>query len=123
VPNICRRKSGTLQIRSTHDAGDSAETVSVAGRLQASMPWSDSQVSDGKTDDALGRSVVIERGLDADGRIYRFDALISDRPGGLAHLSKVLADAGANATGIVRNRTFSGPDLVACACALHSGKD
>jgi threonine dehydratase len=61
--------------------------------------------------DPLAHSRVIERGLAADGRIYRFDALISDRPGGLAHLSGVLAAAEANVTEIVHNRTFSGPDL------------
>ena len=61
--------------------------------------------------DPLAHSRVIERGLAADGRIYRFDALISDRPGGLAHLSSVLAAAGANVTEIVHNRTFAGPDL------------
>jgi threonine dehydratase len=61
--------------------------------------------------DPLAHSRVIERGLAADGRIYRFDVLLSDRPGGLAHLSRVLADAGANVTEIVHNRTFAGPDL------------
>ncbi len=61
--------------------------------------------------DPLAHSRVIERGLAADGRIYRFDALISDRPGGLAHLSAVLAAAGSNVTEIVHNRTFAGPDL------------
>ncbi|MHA3773072.1 threonine ammonia-lyase [Verrucomicrobiota bacterium sgz303538] len=61
--------------------------------------------------DPLAHSRVIERGLAADGRIYRFDALISDRPGGLAHLSGVLAAAGANVTEIVHNRTFGGPDF------------
>lgn len=61
--------------------------------------------------DPLAHSRVIERGLAADGRIYRFDALISDRPGGLAHLSGVLAFAEANITEIVHNRTFAGPDL------------
>ena len=61
--------------------------------------------------DPLAHSRVIERGLAADGRIYRFDALISDRPGGLAHLSSVLAAADVNVTEIVHNRTFAGPDL------------
>lgn len=61
--------------------------------------------------DPLAHSRVIERGLAADGRIYRFDALISDRPGGLVHLSTILAAAGANVTEIVHNRTFAGPDL------------
>jgi len=61
--------------------------------------------------DPLAHSRVIERGLAADGRIYRFDVLINDRPGGLARLSALLADAGANVTEIVHNRTFAGPDL------------
>jgi threonine dehydratase len=61
--------------------------------------------------DPLAHSRVIERGLAADGRIYRFDAMISDRPGGLHHLSGVLAAVGANVTEIVHNRTFAGPDL------------
>ena len=61
--------------------------------------------------DPLAHSRVIERGLAADGRIYRFDVLLSDRPGGLAHLSAVLANAGANVTEILHNRTFAGPDL------------
>ncbi|MEJ0088465.1 MAG: threonine ammonia-lyase [Limisphaerales bacterium] len=61
--------------------------------------------------DPLAHSRVIERGLAADGRIYRFDVLLSDRPGALAHLSGILATAGANVTEIVHNRTFAGPDL------------
>ncbi|HEX5400362.1 MAG TPA: threonine ammonia-lyase [Verrucomicrobiae bacterium] len=61
--------------------------------------------------DPLAHSRVIERGLAADGRIYRFDVLLNDRPGSLAHLSSVLANAGANVTEIVHNRTFAGPDL------------
>lgn len=61
--------------------------------------------------DPLAHNRVIERGLAADGRIYRFDVLLSDRPGALAHLSSVLANAGANVTEIVHNRTFAGPDL------------
>jgi threonine dehydratase len=61
--------------------------------------------------DPLAHSRVIERGLAADGRIYRFDVLLSDRPGALAHLSAVLADAGANVTEILHNRTFAGPDF------------
>jgi threonine dehydratase len=61
--------------------------------------------------DPLAHSRVIERGLAADGRIYRFNVLLTDRPGGLAHLSSLLAQAGANVTEIVHNRTFAGPDL------------
>jgi threonine dehydratase len=61
--------------------------------------------------DPLAHSRVIERGLAADGRMYRFNVLLSDRPGALAHLAGVMASAGANVTEIVHNRTFAGPDL------------
>ena len=61
--------------------------------------------------DPLAHSRVIERGLAADGRLYRFNVLLSDRPGALAHLAGVLAAAGANVTEIDHNRTFAGPDL------------
>ncbi len=72
--------------------------------------------------DPLAHSRVIEKGLAADGRIYRFDALISDRPGGLAHLSRVLAMAGANVTQIQHDRTFAGPDLstVQVLCTIET---
>jgi len=62
----------------------------------------------------------VERGLAADGRIYRFDVLLNDRPGSLAHLSSVLADAGVNVTGascitgLSRGRTFRG-----CMCCAR----
>jgi threonine dehydratase len=57
----------------------------------------------------LGR--VIEKGLAADGRLVRFTATISDRPGGLARLSKLLADAGASVKQITHDREFSGPSI------------
>ena len=42
----------------------------------------------------LGR--VIERGLTADGRMHRFVANVSDRPGGIAHLTDCIATHGAS---------------------------
>lgn len=41
---------------------------------------------------ALGR--VIERGLAAEGRLIRFGVTVSDRPGGIAELTKRIADLG-----------------------------
>lgn len=41
---------------------------------------------------ALGR--VIERGLAAEGRLVRFGVRVSDRPGGIAELTKRIADVG-----------------------------
>ena len=57
----------------------------------------------------LGR--VIERGLVADGRLCRFTAVISDRPGGLAILSKQIAATGASIKQIVHERAFAGSDV------------
>jgi threonine dehydratase len=56
-------------------------------------------------------SRVIERGLVADGRLCRFTAIISDRPGGLASLSKQIADAGASIKQIVHDRAFASSDV------------
>lgn len=58
-------------------------------------------------------SRVIQRGLVADGRLCRFRATISDRPGGLAALSRVIADQGASIRDISHDRMFSGPDVSA----------
>jgi threonine dehydratase len=57
----------------------------------------------------LGR--VLERGLASDGRLYRFTALISDRPGGLARLATLLADLGASIIEIAHDRAFSMADI------------
>ena len=56
---------------------------------------------------------VIEVGLVADGRLARFSASITDRPGGLARLADVIASTGASIKEIVHDRAFSGPDVSA----------
>ena len=58
-------------------------------------------------------SRIIEKGLVHDGRITRFTAVISDRPGGLAQLTRVIADSGASIKDIEHDRAFSGPDVSA----------
>ena len=58
-------------------------------------------------------SRVIEKGLVHDGRLTRFTALISDRPGGLAELTRVIAASGASIKDIAHDRAFSGPDVSA----------
>ncbi|HMJ88944.1 MAG TPA: threonine ammonia-lyase [Candidatus Acidoferrum sp.] len=58
----------------------------------------------------LGR--VIERGLAADGRLCRFTARISDRPGGLARFAALLAEEGASVRNIEHDRAFAGDDLM-----------
>ena len=58
-------------------------------------------------------SRVIERGLVADGRLARFTAVISDRPGGLADLAAQIAAAGASVKQVVHDRAFAGSDVSA----------
>src|SRR6478672_5184367 len=58
-------------------------------------------------------SRVIERGLVADGRLSRFTAIISDRPGGLADLTAQIAAAGASIKEVVHDRAFAGSDVSA----------
>ena len=69
-------------------------------------------VGGGNIDPAI-LSRVIEKGLVHDGRLTRFTAIISDRPGGLALLCRVIADAGASIKDIAHDRAFSGPDVSA----------
>ncbi len=67
-------------------------------------------------------SRVIEHGLVADGRLCRFSAVISDRPGGLAVLSKRIAAAGASIKQIVHDRAFTTSDVstVSVLCTIET---
>jgi threonine dehydratase len=58
-------------------------------------------------------SRVIEKGLVHDGRLTRFTVTISDRPGGLAELCRVIAASGASVNQVDHDRAFSGPDVSA----------
>lgn len=68
----------------------------------------------------LGR--VIDRGLASDGRLYRFAATISDRPGGLARFAGLLAEAGASIVDISHDRAFADDDIstVAVHCVVET---
>jgi len=67
-------------------------------------------VCGGNIDPAI-LSRVIEKGLVSDGRLTRFTVEISDRPGGLAALARVIAESGASFKDIEHDRAFSGPDV------------
>jgi len=54
---------------------------------------------------------VIDHGLAADSRLWRFTAHVSDRPGGIARLTAAIAEAGASVLEIKHDRAFSGPDV------------
>jgi threonine dehydratase len=78
-------------------------------------------VCGGNIDPAI-LSRVIEKGLVHDGRLTRFTATISDRPGGLAELCRVIAASGASIKDVEHDRAFSGPDVsaVQAVCTVET---
>jgi threonine dehydratase len=54
---------------------------------------------------------VLARGLASDGRLFRFTATISDRPGGLARFAGLLAEEGASVIDITHDRAFAEADI------------
>ena len=54
---------------------------------------------------------VIEHGMAVDGLLHAMHLQISDRPGGLATLTRLFADAGASIHDIRHDRIFAGPDV------------
>ena len=68
----------------------------------------------------LGR--IIERGLAADGRLCRFEATISDRPGSLSRFTALVAEAGASVKDIAHDRAFAGEDVnsVVVRCVVET---
>ncbi|WP_254512944.1 threonine ammonia-lyase [Anatilimnocola floriformis] len=56
---------------------------------------------------------LIDAALVADGRLARFTAEISDRPGGLATFTTLLKDIGVSVQDIVHDRTFCGTNIAA----------
>jgi len=72
----------------------------------------------------LGR--VIDRGMAADGRLVRFIATVSDRPGGIAKLTTHLAEAKASIKDIYHERAWlhTSTDQVQVKCVIEvSGSD
>jgi len=63
--------------------------------------------------DPMILSRVVERGLVTDGRLCRFTAVISDRPGGLAQFASLVASTGASIKEVLHDRAFSGPNVMA----------
>ena len=65
---------------------------------------------------------VIERGLATEGRLCRFTATISDRPGGLARFAGLIAEEGASIIDIAHDRAFAEDDIttVAVHCVVET---
>lgn len=92
-------------------AGATALAAGLAGKLKHLQGKKVVLVFCGGNIDPNILGVVIEKGLVVDGRLTRFTAVVSDRPGGLAKLSRSVADAGANIKEIHHDRAFAGTDV------------
>ena len=71
--------------------------------------------------DTTVMSRVIERGLAADQRLIRFTVTVSDRPGGIARLSTLMAGIGVSIKDIYHERAWVGAvDQVAIHCVVET---
>ena len=104
-----------LELEKTVVEGSAAVPLAalMAGKLPALRGQRVALILSGGNIDPSVLSRVIQKGLVHDGRLTRFTALVTDRPGGLAELTRAIADCGASIQDIVHERTFSGTDVFA----------
>lgn len=102
---------------------EGAAAVPLAAILEGTLPLRDSDVvavivSGGNIDvSLLGR--IIDRGLVADGRLARLAVTVRDRPGHLARLTALVAEAGANVLDVAHARAFADISVRDVDIVLH----
>lgn len=94
-------------------AGAAALAAILSGQLADLAGKKVALVLTGGNIDLTILSRLIESALVVDGRLVRFTASISDRPGGLARLTSLIAAAGGSVKEITHDRLFSGPNVAA----------
>jgi threonine dehydratase len=94
-------------------AGAAPLAACISGKLPELNGRRTVLVLSGGNVDPLILNRVIEKGLVTDGRLCRFTAVISDRPGSLARLAERIAQTGASVQEIAHDRAFAGPDIAA----------
>lgn len=65
----------------------------------------------------LGR--CLDRGLAIDGRLVKFHATLSDRPGGIAELCRILATIGVCVKDIIHERAWLSDDVFSVRVSLN----
>lgn len=94
-------------------AGAAPLAALMAGKVPEVAGLRTVMILSGGNVDPLVLTRVIEKGLVADGRLCRFTAVVTDRPGGLAKLTSLIAQSGASIQELLHDRAFSGPDIAA----------
>lgn len=92
-------------------AGAVGVAAALAGKLDKYMGKRVATVLCGGNIDTTMLGRIIQRGMAVDGRLCRFSAHISDRPGGLAAFTKMLADQGVSVIDIAHDRVFGGDEI------------
>ncbi|MDD6473878.1 MAG: threonine ammonia-lyase [Bacteroidales bacterium] len=96
---------------------EGAGAVSVAAAMFSKLPIEGRKtvclVSGGNVDVTIFNR-IINRGLQKSGRLCTLSIEIVDRPGQLVAVSKLIADLGANVTGVLHERTNAFIDVNAC---------
>ncbi|MEM1355561.1 MAG: threonine ammonia-lyase [Planctomycetota bacterium] len=103
-------------------AGAAGVAAALAGKLDAYRGQRVASILCGGNIDTTMLGRIIQRGLAVDGRLCRFSARISDRPGGLAAFTRVLADQGVNVIDIAHDRVFGGDEIasVSVECKVET---
>jgi len=103
-------------------AGAAGVAAALAGKLDAYKGRRVGTVLCGGNIDTTMLGRIIQRGMAVDGRLCRFSAHISDRPGGLAAFTQVLADEGVSVIDIAHDRVFGGDEIasVSVECEVQT---
>lgn len=100
---------------------EGAGAVSVAAAMYSKLPLEGKKtvcvVSGGNVDVTIFNR-IINRGLQKGGRLCTLSLEISDRPGQLVQVSKLIADLGANVTGVLHERTNTFIDVNSCVLRI-----
>jgi len=103
-------------------AGAAGVAAALSGKLDAYKGRRVGTILCGGNIDSTMLGRILQRGLAVDGRLCRFSAHISDRPGGLAAFTKVLADQGVSVIDIAHDRVFGNDEVasVSVQCIVET---
>ncbi|KHJ78638.1 hypothetical protein OESDEN_21739, partial [Oesophagostomum dentatum] len=102
----------------TEGAGAIGVSALLAGNLPELAGKKVACILSGGNIDSTMVGRCIEKGLAVDNRLIRFEALISDRPGGVAELSRLVADTGASMKALSMERAFHRSDAFTTLCKV-----
>lgn len=103
-------------------AGAAGVAAALAGKLDGYKDKRVATVLCGGNIDTTMLGRIIQRGMAVDGRLCRFSAHISDRPGGLAAFTQMLADQGVSVIDIAHDRVFGADEIasVSVECEVQT---